>query len=99
MSRTGAIALAVVAVVLVLVSFWLWEEGPTRPSTRVPAPPPATAPSTSARLLDDLMLDQQVTRLAGEPAKPFILPTLGGERFDFAQLAGRPALLYFWATW
>lgn len=33
------------------------------------------------------------------PAPAFVLPTLEGGQSSLASLEGRPAVLYFWATW
>jgi hypothetical protein len=49
--------------------------------------------------LDDLLVELQIVPLGGQPAPPFALDTLAGGRFGTADLRGRPALLYFWATW
>jgi cytochrome oxidase Cu insertion factor (SCO1/SenC/PrrC family) len=64
-----------------------------------------TAPSTGgsaqviAGSLDDLLMDLQLVPLDGPAPKPFALESLDGRRVALADLAGRPALLYFWATW
>jgi cytochrome oxidase Cu insertion factor (SCO1/SenC/PrrC family) len=59
------------------------------------------APSTtaSAGSLDDLLMDLQLIPLDGQAPRPFALPALDGRRVALGDLAGRPALLYFWATW
>ena len=49
--------------------------------------------------LDDLLMDLQLLPLEGQSPKPFTLESLDGRRVALADLAGRPALLYFWATW
>ncbi len=49
--------------------------------------------------LDDLMGVLQIVPLAGQPAPAFALETLDGARLALTDLGGRPALLYFWATW
>ena len=49
--------------------------------------------------LDDLIMDLQLLPLDGQAPKPFTLKSLDGRRVALADLAGRPALLYFWATW
>jgi cytochrome oxidase Cu insertion factor (SCO1/SenC/PrrC family) len=46
----------------------------------------------------DLMMDLQILPL-DQPAKAFTLQTLDGRSLSLAELAGRPVLLYFWATW
>ncbi len=46
----------------------------------------------------DLMMDLQILPL-DQPAKAFALQTLDGKSLSLAELAGRPVLLYFWATW
>lgn len=35
----------------------------------------------------------------GEPMPDFIVQTLDGNRFSRADLAGKPAILFFWNTW
>ena len=65
---------------------------------------PRTASSPSGRAvtagsLDDLLMDLQLVPLDGQRPKPFALPSLDGRRVALADLAGKPALLYFWATW
>ena len=67
--------------------------------------PMRTTPGTSgsahvvAGPLDDLLMDLQLLPLDGQAPKPFALESLDGRRVALADLAGRPALLYFWATW
>jgi len=53
----------------------------------------------TAGSLDDLLMDLQLVPLDGQRPKPFALPSLDGRRVALADLAGKPALLYFWATW
>jgi thiol-disulfide isomerase/thioredoxin len=62
-----------------------------------PAPASEAAPVTSAG----------TPAASAEPAKPAVTPkslkfsgtTLAGAAFDAASLAGKPALLWFWAPW
>ena len=49
--------------------------------------------------LDDLLMDLQLVPLDGQAPRPFALESLDGKRVALADLAGKPALLYFWATW
>lgn len=57
--------------------------------------------------LDGLLLCALLTALATwqarslptGPTPDFALPALGGERYENAQLVGRPTLLVFWAPW
>jgi len=48
--------------------------------------------------LETRMADLQLVPLTGQ-AKPFALPALDGTRLGLSDLAGRPALFYFWASW
>jgi cytochrome oxidase Cu insertion factor (SCO1/SenC/PrrC family) len=66
-----------------------------------PAPPTASAPAAQAidGSLDDLLMDLELIPLDGKVPKPFALPSLDGRRLTLADLAGGPALIYFWATW
>jgi len=48
--------------------------------------------------LETRMANLQLVPLTG-PAKPFTLAKLDGTRLTLADLAGQPALLYFWASW
>jgi cytochrome oxidase Cu insertion factor (SCO1/SenC/PrrC family) len=61
----------------------------------------SSPPSTQvvAGSLDDLLMDLQLIPLDGRTPKPFTLEGLDGRRVALADLAGRPTLLYFWATW
>jgi len=67
-----------------------------RPGAPVPAGGGAQVVAGS---LDDLLMDLQLVPLDGQRPKPFDLPSLDGRRVALADLAGKPALLYFWATW
>jgi cytochrome oxidase Cu insertion factor (SCO1/SenC/PrrC family) len=62
---------------------------------------PVTGPGAqvAAGSLDDLLMELQLVPLEGQAPKPFTLESLDGRRVMLADLAGRPALLYFWATW
>ena len=66
------------------------------------APRTASSPRGSAVVagsLDDLLMALQLVPLEGVAPKPFALPSVDGRRVGLADLAGKPALLYFWATW
>jgi hypothetical protein len=94
--RTGALAAVATALGLVLLGLWLM--GGFQPPL-VTGPGSAGPPVVAGVSLDDMMQDLQILTLGGEPAPAFILPTLDGKSLALADLAGRPALLYFWATW
>jgi hypothetical protein len=49
--------------------------------------------------LDALISDFQLVPVAHQPAPGFSLETLDGQRLAPRDLIGRPAILYFWATW
>ena len=49
--------------------------------------------------LDVLLSDFQLVPLAHQAPPPFSLETLEGTKLSPRDLAGRPVLLYFWATW
>jgi cytochrome oxidase Cu insertion factor (SCO1/SenC/PrrC family) len=83
--------LATLGIVVVLVGGWYF--------TRGESPPPGGRVAVVAGSLDDLLMDLQLVPLEGQPAKPFALTSLDGRRVALADFAGRPALLYFWATW
>jgi cytochrome oxidase Cu insertion factor (SCO1/SenC/PrrC family) len=55
----------------------------------------AAAPSA----LDDLMMDMRITPLDREAPPPLAVTTLDGGRVTLADVRGRVALIYFWATW
>jgi len=61
----------------------------------VTVPPRGDAQSTP---LQERLRALDVSPLAGDPS-PFTLTGLDGQRYSLASLKGRPALLYFWATW
>ena len=48
--------------------------------------------------VEDLLWDLHVVPLDAEPAPPFVLPTLEGDRMPSADLRGRVVMLYFWIT-
>ena len=81
-------------IVLLAVGAWL--------TGRLPLP---TGLETSgnaqvaAGSLDDLLMELQLVPLDGRTPRPFSLAGLDGRRVTLADLAGRPALLYFWASW
>lgn len=58
----------------------------------------STAAGAPATDLEGRLRDLEITPF-GAPAPPFALLGLDGQRYALADLAGRPALLYFWATW
>lgn len=93
MSRKTTAALVVAGVVAAAAATWITLTAVTRPALKAAATRPA------GDTVDDLLMDLQVIPLDGEAPKPFALPSLAGRTVALADLAGRPALLYFWATW
>lgn len=93
MTRPRPLALGIGALLL-LTGLWfglprLWREAPSL----------IGGPRTSGDSVTDLMLDLRIIPLDPRPAKAFTLETLDGKRLAMAELAGRPLLLYFWASW
>jgi hypothetical protein len=86
--------LAIGAAAAALAGGWLVASVPTRQ-----APSKSPGAQVVAGSLDDLLMDLQVVPLDGRTPPPFALESLDGRRVTLADLAGRPALLYFWATW
>ena len=60
---------------------------------------PPTGSLVVAGSLEDLLMDLELLPLDGQAPKAFALDDLDGKRVTLADLRGRPALLYFWATW
>ncbi len=101
MTRRTKLALGSVAVVVgVGAGVWLGSGVPTR-DARAPTarPSPSRGAQVVAGSLEGLMMDLELVPLDGQTPKPFTLESLDGTRVALADLAGRPALLYFWATW
>jgi len=101
MTRRTKLALGSVAVVVVVgAGVWLGAGVAKRDAG---APTSRPSPSRSAPgvggSLADLMMDLELIPMDGQTPKPFTLESLDGKRVALADLAGRPALLYFWATW
>jgi cytochrome oxidase Cu insertion factor (SCO1/SenC/PrrC family) len=98
MTRIRVLSLLGIALLLGLVGLWLTGElmlGPGGPPARLAA----TRGGETVLALDGLLEELQILPLKGQPAPAFTLQTLEGTKFGLADLAGRPALLYFWATW
>ena len=82
---------ATLGIVIVLLGGWYF----TRPQSS----PPGGRATVVAGSLYDLLMDLQLVPLDGQAPKPFALESLDGRRMTLADFAGKPALLYFWATW
>jgi cytochrome oxidase Cu insertion factor (SCO1/SenC/PrrC family) len=92
MSRRSRLVLAAGAAVALLVGAWAAVTVPRRST------PPAPGARAVTERVEDLMMDLQLIPLDG-PAPALSLEGLDGRRVTLADLAGRPALIYFWATW
>ncbi|HET6900295.1 MAG TPA: FG-GAP-like repeat-containing protein, partial [Vicinamibacteria bacterium] len=79
---------------------WI-EEGGTairsEPFRKASAPSPAIPRSPSANVADSVPSGTWLYQPF--PAPDFALKDLGGEEHTLASLAGRPAVILFWATW
>lgn len=89
--RLGWAGLGVAVIAVAVFGGWL--------VTRFTTPPSRGSAQVAAGSLDDLLMDLRLVPLDGQAPKPFALESLDGKRVALAGLAGRPALLYFWATW
>ncbi|SRR5712691_8684005 len=96
MTRRTTLVFGAAAAVVVAGGAWLGV-------LTLRAPAPRTSPSRSAQVvagsLEELVMDLELVPMDGQTPKPFTLESLDGRRVALADLAGRPALLYFWATW
>lgn len=90
--RLTGVGIGVVIVAMAIA--WLT----TRSAVKQP-PPSTRGAQVVAGSLDDLLMDLQLVPLDGQTPRPFALESLDGKRVALADLAGKPALLYFWATW
>jgi hypothetical protein len=82
-------ALLAVAVVLIAAALWQVTLRGRGDGGRVAA----------GDTLDDLMMDLDIVPLDPRPAQAFALASLDGARVALGDVAGRAALLYFWASW
>ena len=98
MTRRTGLALASAAVVVIVVGLWL-ASGVSRRGAPAPSASTSRGAQVAAGSLDDLLMDLQLVPLDRKTPQPFALENLDGQRVALADLAGRPALLYFWATW
>jgi cytochrome oxidase Cu insertion factor (SCO1/SenC/PrrC family) len=57
------------------------------------------APAAQAKGLDDLMMDLNIAPLDAQAPPAFSVTTLEGRRVALADVKGKAALVYFWATW
>jgi cytochrome oxidase Cu insertion factor (SCO1/SenC/PrrC family) len=53
----------------------------------------------SARPLDDLMMDLNLTPLEPKLPPPLNVTTINGARVSLSEIREQPVLVYFWATW
>ena len=95
-ARTRLAFGAIAGVVVLGAAVWLGSGASTRGA---PAPAPGGRVQVVAGSLDDLLMDLQLVPMGGQTPAPFSLERLDGKRVALADVAGRPALLYFWATW
>jgi cytochrome oxidase Cu insertion factor (SCO1/SenC/PrrC family) len=93
MTRKVTLVLGVAALVL-LTGLWLGVRSFTGEPSR-----PGPREAARGESVEDLMMDLLVIPLDPRPAKAFSLETVDGKRLALADLAGRPVLLYFWASW
>jgi cytochrome oxidase Cu insertion factor (SCO1/SenC/PrrC family) len=56
-------------------------------------------PAAQSKGLDDLMMDLSIAPLDAQAPPAFSVTTLEGRRVVLADVMGKAALVYFWATW
>jgi cytochrome oxidase Cu insertion factor (SCO1/SenC/PrrC family) len=93
MTRSTGVILGAIAVALAGVWLALGPSMKALPTT------PRSSTHVVGGSLEDLLMDADLIPIDGEAPKAFALESLDGRRVTLADLAGRPALLYFWATW
>jgi len=93
MTRSTGLVLGAIAVALAGVWLAVGSSRKGSPTT------PRSGTQVAAGSLEDLLMDVQLIPMDGQAPKAFALESLDGRRVSLAELAGRPALLYFWATW
>jgi hypothetical protein len=98
MTRHGAFVLLATGLVVALLGLWM-AGGFTPDSARPPMPAEPGGRADQGADLKAQLLAFDVVPLNGAAAAAFALPTLDGRQLALADLNGRPALLYFWATW
>jgi cytochrome oxidase Cu insertion factor (SCO1/SenC/PrrC family) len=84
MTRVRRLALGVAALGLLAGALWLGL---------------GAVPSAQAKVLDDLMMDLNITPVDAQTPAAFTVTTLDGDRLTLADVKGRAVLVYFWATW
>jgi thiol-disulfide isomerase/thioredoxin len=101
MARLRPAMIAVLGAVLVLAGC-----GGTQPEAAGPAPEAPKTEAATTTAADDAATGASATAKAPKPApKPvpeklrFTAKTVDGKGFSGASLAGKPALLWFWAPW
>jgi hypothetical protein len=91
MTGLGRLAAAVLlGALLAVTGLWFSQSnGAGRPA----------APGEARAGIDDLLRSLEIIPLGGRRPPAFTLPSLDGAPRGLGDLRGRPALLYFWATW
>ena len=59
----------------------------------------AGAAVAAARPIEGLMMDLNIAPMEPRTPPPLVVTTLDGARVTLADVRGKAALVYFWATW
>lgn len=93
---TARSALSTLSTLLIAAAFMLGACGTQTPAD---APSDAPGPATSSQAPDAEQPDSNADSKAETVDLAFTAKTIDGTTFDGKSLAGKPALLWFWAPW
>ena len=98
-TRGSTVSLLGVGLALALIALGVGWSATRAPGARAPRASAPAPSSTGTAAIEDLLSTLQIVPMDGQAPSPFTLPALDGTPVSLADLRGRPALLYFWASW